>query len=849
MLNLTGQELTAILNGTIASGTDLATTIIEAAAIDSRHVPRNAAFFALRGAHDDGHNHVAAAFVAGAALAIVRRDRIASFPQELAPRLIGVDDPLEALQVLAAWWRKRLTTTTVIGITGSNGKTVVKDALVKLLSSGGRLAAGSPGSFNSQTGVPLSLLAVPRNAQYAVIEAGISEPGEMAKLERMIRPDAGILTNIGLAHVGAFQRGRQQLCEEKFRLFHRIVDGDVVVPADDPLVAAEAASLPGRVHVFGDPATLPVVESSETTRDGIRVRLRYPTQELATFLVLTPSIENARAIAMAAAAAFLLGVNAKTAETLLAGWEPGSTRMEMWRSPSGVTLINDSCSADPLSVRAAIKTLAQWNPNDPHRTFFVFHGMRGLGDSTSRENAEIGRIAGESKVDFLVLVDFEGAGDTEEEFRRSSGDRARVIRCSRIEDVREALLTEGQPGHGDVVLVKGPRRWGIAQAATHLVDAMAPNRLIVDLEALRENIRRLYKKLQPTTQILAMVKALAYGSDEARVAADLQREGLVSHFGVASVDEGIALRAAGIARPILVTMCTPGEARKAIEHQLTPVVYSAEIADHLERAANELGERVSVHIEVDTGMGRLGALPDGVPELAEKVMKSSWLQLTGIMTHFASAEDPDADDFTARQIQLFEQALHGLREMGVTNILRHANATAATARFPQTQYDMVRVGLGMFGVYPSDAVRIEVGDLQLAIALVSRIAEIRVLPRGHRIGYGGTFQVPADHFRVGVVPIGYHDGVPWGLGRSGKGHVLVNGQSAPILGRISMDSMVIDLSRHPKAATMMDVLIFGRYGGHELRPERVAAACDTIAYELLARVGPRVQRIFVGDSK
>jgi alanine racemase len=163
---------------------------------------------------------------------------------------------------------------------------------------------------------------------------------------------------------------------------------------------------------------------------------------------------------------------------------------------------------------------------------------------------------------------------------------------------------------------------------------------------------------------------------------------------------------------------------------------------------------------------------------------------------------------------------------------------------------MVRLGLGMFGVYPSPAVRAEVDDLQLAIALVSRIAEIRELPEGHRIGYAGTYTIPRDNFRVGVVPIGYHDGIPWRLGKEGVGgYVSVNGRNAPIIGRISMDSMVIDLSNHPEATVMMDVLMFGRYGGHELRPEKVAAACETIAYELLARIGPRVQRIFVGDTR
>lgn len=843
---VTGEELAAIVGGTVAPDNALPGTFAEAAATDSRHMPHNAVFFALKGSRDDGHNHLVAALGAGASTAVVQRDRLSSLPAEVSQRLIAVDDPLRALHDLASWWRDRLSDTRVIGVTGSNGKTILKDALIRLLNADGLRAAGSPGSFNSRIGVPLSLLSIRRDMQFAVIEAGISEPGDMAVLERMIRPDFGILTNIGLGHISAFH-GRRQLAEEKFRLFQRIEDGDIILPAGDELIEGEASRLRGRTHWFGSSETIPVVDATEPTREGIQVRLRYPTMELATFVVRTPSIEIAQVVAMAAAAASLLGTDAKTAERSLARWEPGSTRMEMWRSPGGVTLINDSCSADPLSVRTAVNALADWNPNGPHRRFFVFHGMRGLGPDTERENAEIGALAAEKKVDVLVLVDFEGSDATESAYLAAGGSEKGVHRCATIEEVRDKLLNAERPAMGDVILVKGPRRWGIAEAARHLVDAMAPNRLIVDLEVLRDNIRRFHRHINPTTRILAMVKALAYGSDEARVAVDLERDGLVKHFGVATVDEGLALRAAGIGSPILVTMCTPGETRKAIQQNLTPVVYSREIADHLEQAAEELGKNVSVHIEVDTGMGRLGELPHEVPALAERIMKSAHLHLAGVMTHFASSDDPSADEFTRRQIELFEQALAGLRDMGVTDILRHANATSATARFRESQYDMVRLGLGMFGVYPSSAVRAEVDDLQLAIALVSRIAEIRVLPAGHRIGYAGTYVVPEKNFRVGVVPIGYHDGIPWRLGSVGGGYVSVNGRHAPIVGRISMDSMVIDLSNHPEATTMMDVLIFGRYGGHELRPEEVAAACDTIAYELLARIGPRVQRIFVGE--
>jgi alanine racemase len=323
----------------------------------------------------------------------------------------------------------------------------------------------------------------------------------------------------------------------------------------------------------------------------------------------------------------------------------------------------------------------------------------------------------------------------------------------------------------------------------------------------------------------------------------LQRMG-VDYIGVSSADEGAALRKAGVDLPILVMMCNAEEAEKITRYHLIPMIYSFEIIDSLAREARSQGKILDVHIEIDTGLGRLGVRPESAVELAKEITGTGRLRIIGAMTHFACADDPEKDAFTKLQIERFQTTIADLRETGLSDLICHACATAGAARFPEAHYDMVRLGIGMYGIYPSEAVAKEI-DLELAISLVSRIIEIRTLQKGDRVGYGGTFEVPENDFRVGVVPMGYHDAIPFVL--ANKGTVLVNGKTAPIIGRISMDSMIIDLSELPQVQQKADVLIFGKYDSYVVRPETVANQSETIPYELLTRIGPRVQRIFIGE--
>jgi alanine racemase/UDP-N-acetylmuramoyl-tripeptide--D-alanyl-D-alanine ligase len=343
---------------------------------------------------------------------------------------------------------------------------------------------------------------------------------------------------------------------------------------------------------------------------------------------------------------------------------------------------------------------------------------------------------------------------------------------------------------------------------------------------------------------MGMVKALGYGSALVELPQVLAQLGL-DWLGVAAPDEGVALREKGIAQPLLALLCSPQEARKIVEHRLTPAVHSFDLVAPLATAAQAQGEILDVHLKVDTGMRRLGVMPEQLPDLARQVTETGWLTVTGVMTHFGCAENPAQDDLTRAQLARFREAVAEVKGMGHTDIISHAAATGAAARFPESHFDMVRIGLGLYGLYPSPAVAQAPNlRLELAVSLVTRLLEVRTYSRGDRIGYGATYEVPRDGFRAGILPFGYHDGLPRCL--SNRGFVLVNGQRAPLVGRVSMDSAVLDLSKIPEAQPGTEVLVYGKHGGHELRPEEVAAQADTISYELLTRIGPRVQRVFIG---
>jgi alanine racemase len=817
-------ELAALLLGDLQADAPIAP--IRGVAIDSRRVQPGDLFFALSGRHTDGHRFLDAALGAGAALVVMGN----GWPRPAGPSL-AVANPLVALQELAAWYRRRHIRQ-VVAITGSNGKTIVKDALTAAVASRFRVAA-SPGSWNSQVGVPLAVLQAPPGTELGVFEAGVSAPGEMAQLARILQPDVGILVNVGLAHLASFG-SREITAREKLQLFQATPPPNWVLLPNDPLLGAfplpcpvvrpeeEGPRLLGQTPIpNGLLLTLFFVGEAGPLQIPVRTRSR-------------PLVDD---LLLAITAAVRLGVTPEAIVQALHDYSFGPTRMETWRTPEGVTIVNDTASSDPLSVQAALEAVAA-SPEAKGKRIFLFGGMAELGERAALEHHLIGRVAAERGFTHLVLLPHPAQAATAAGWRASAPE-APLLEVADPLSLRVQLRELAR--RGDLLLVKGPSASGLAALACDLWESMAPRRFVVDLGAIRENIARFRALCGPDVAILAVLKAWAYGTELARLAGALQ-EGGVDWIGVSAADEGAIVRRAGVHLPILVLLMDSDEVDKAVRHRLTPVVYSQAFALALIESLRAMEATLDVHLEIETGMGRLGVSPEEALTVTRLLRSSGVVRLTGVMTHLASADDPSADGHTRRQLEKFDRVVAEIRTESDDPLVVHAAATSGAVRFPDARYGMVRLGLGLYGIAPSRAVA-EALDLQLAVAFVSRLAQVSSLRRGQRVGYNGTFVVEAESQRVGIVAAGYNDGVPWAL--SNAGEVMVHGKRVPVIGRVSMDSMAIDLSAVPQAAVGDEVLLFGTHEGQTLRPEEVAAAARTIPYDLLVHVDSRrVQRLF-----
>ncbi len=811
---------------------ELASSMIDRIATDSRGVAPGALFVALRGEQTDGHRFLGDAFRNGASAALVAEDKVRGADLHPEWPLILVPDTLRALQKLAAWHRREHIAK-VLAITGSNGKTIVKDALRTLLA--GREFLASPGSYNSQLGLPLAVLSAEKKEPLALLEVGVSQPGDMATLKNIAAPDYGILTNIGMAHLANFGT-REAIAREKMSLFTELPNsGWLLLPAHEPTVMSYAKQLRCPVHHVGGSHQVLSMTAVSFTEDGQLLQLGTRGAEPRNVHVSTRSAEIISDLYSAATAAYLLGMSVGEIAAALDGYTPTATRMELWSSPGGIRLINDAYSSDPISVRAALRS-ATMSAGRGGRRIFAFAGMRELGANSDREHAQVGAQAAECGFSHLFLVGNGELQSTAESFHAAMPE-GQIARVNNPEQLKEQLLPLLRPG--DTVLFKGPRNAGMVKAVRDLSGAIAQRCLWVNLAAIEENIAR-FRRHCGGVHILAMLKAMAYGTDLLQLASWMSRLG-VHHIGVSSANEGVAVRRAGADQEIFVFLCEPEDVDNLLRYRLTPVIYSPELVEAFARALAGSGRMLDVHLKVDTGMHRLGVDPEAAIQLAQRIRGSRVMRLTGVCTHFAAADDPNSDDFTNGQIASFDRTLNQLHSAGFDKLQVHAAATAGAVRFPQAHYNMVRIGIGLYGLYPSPSVE-EGLQLQLAIGVTSRITSVQEFAPGDTLGYNRTFTA-TRRTKIGVIPFGYDDGLPWGL--SGKGHVLLEGQPAPIVGRISMDQMQVDLTDLRGVGVGAEVLLYGTHNGHTLRPELVAQQAGTIGHELLTRLGERVHRIYV----
>lgn len=748
-----------------------ATNVVSSEAIvshvvyDSRKIlsGSGALFFALHGTNRSGETFVFDAYEKGVRWFVI--DEKVAIPTLPDAVFIQVIDPLIALQKLANHHRLQFNYP-VVAITGSVGKTTFKEWANHLLSPDLRIVR-SPKSFNSQLGVALSLLEMHAEADVALIEAGISEPGEMARLEKMIHPTIGVFTAFGNAHRSNFESPEQQL-EEKLQLFRHSVM---------TLVAS----------------SIEVNNRQLTSVAGIQ-----PPPYQADQPWLTAGYEPM--LGLLKALCTELGITDEQFESRLKTLPQLALRMETFAGINGNTIINDTYNLDTDALREALH-YQQRLAGNRKRVVVI-----GLSEATQALKPTLQTLIDGFHADAVYFL------NADEQIPWN--------------EIRDA-----------VVLVKGSRAIQFEKEVSKGRELKHRTVVEIDLSAIRHNVQYFRRNLNPTTKILCMVKASSYGSGAERVASFLQQEG-VDYFGVAFADEGVALRKVGITRPIIVMNADIEYAHTIIENRLEPAIYSFQQLDAFVTTLIHLGEsNYPIHLKFDTGMHRLGFAPEEKERLLAAVSAQPEIQVKGIYSHLADADNRADTSFTEKQIALFEQLKSYVETHLGYPFLAHLLNSEGALHFPAAQYDMIRLGIVLYG-YTSDS-KLE-PELLPGIAWKSAVSQVKTIHSGDVVGYGCLFKAVSD-MQIAVIPVGYADGFRRSLS-NGKGCVYIHGNRCEVLGRVCMDMIMVNVTGLDVAEND-EVEIIGK---HQTMLN-FAASMETIPYEVMTGLSQRMHRVYVED--
>ena len=801
---------------------------------DSRSLsvsPDGTLFFALQTLQNNGARYIPQLYRLGvrnfvlseSGLGLVDRKEV----QEA--NLLIVENPLKALQQLAAYHRRRFVCP-VIGVTGSNGKTIVKEWLYQLLGGNGRLVTRSPRSYNSQIGVPLSIWQLNEHTEIGVFEAGISQPGEMDVLEEIIRPTVGVLTNIGGAHQENFESLRQK-CMEKLHLFRG--SKAVIFDADNDLIndCVQAAGLQAEQVSWSrkNPEAFLYVQKIEKGKRATQIKFSCVDKHEATFslpFIDDASIENSLhclAVCLYLQKEFPLTDYLKGLETL----EPVAMRLEVKEGKDGCLLINDSYNSDLASLGIALDFLNRRSLGGPLKRTLILSDLLETGQDADALYAQVAKLLTTYEVERLI-----GVGKEIQQVVPLFQNIQRTCFFESTEQLLEAIKLHRVELKDELILIKGARSFGFDALTEVLEKKVHETILEVNLKALIGNLNHYRSFLPPTTKLMCMVKAEAYGTGSYEVAKTLQ-EHRVDYLAVAVADEGSALRKAGITTHILIMNPELTAFKTMFDNRLEPEVYSFHLLRELVKAAEREGiTDFPIHIKLDTGMHRLGFLPEDMPELIRLLKSQSAVVPRSVFSHFVGSDSARFDDFTREQIEKFERASAELQVAFGHKILRHICNTAGIERFPEAHYDMVRLGLGLYGVNPVDN-----AVMQNVSTLKTTILQIHQVPQQETVGYSRCGQLERLS-RIAVIPIGYADGLNRHLGR-GNCYCLVNGQKAAYVGNICMDVCMIDVTDiECKEGDAVEI-----FGDH-LPITVLSEVLDTIPYEILTGVSGRVKRIY-----
>jgi Alr-MurF fusion protein len=787
--------------------------------IDSRKITagKGVLFIAIKGPNHDGHDYIAELYQRKIFNFIVESSAKVTLNSYPEANFLQVENSITALQKIAAAHRQKFGIP-VIGITGSNGKTIVKEWLSEMLSEHFNLLK-SPKSFNSQVGVPLSVWPLHDRHQLAIFEAGISQPAEMAKLENIIKPTIGIFTNIGSAHDEGFQ-ARADKVIEKTTLFKQ---AEIIIYCRDyELIHQQMIKIDGQKTL-----------SWSTTRDAdIRVnkiisndKTILSFQHLSrNFSFVVPFIDKASLencihclISM-----LYLGISAETIQTKLHLLKRISMRLELKQGINDCQIIDDSYNNDLAGLEIALQFLQQQKQKP--RKSIILSDILQSGLPKEDLYKKVAQLLNSQRFEKLIgigpeLMKYADYFENNSSFYPNT--QSFLLDIINLKFDRENIL------------IKGARIYEFEKIVVRLQQKIHNTVLEINLDALTHNLNFYRSQLKPTTKVMVMVKAFAYGSGLGEVANLLQYH-RVDYLGVAYTDEGVALRENGIRLPIMVMNPAPDDFSRMLQYQLEPEVYNQQLLERIVDFSLSVKEKIKIHLKIDTGMRRLGFESTDVAKLITTLQNSDYISIASIFSHLVGADDEQHDEFSHLQASAFTSATSKILAQTGQKPLLHLLNSPGIVRFPQYHFDMVRLGIGLYGI---ESAGIQQDELQPISCLKTRISQIKQISAGETVGYSRHGKTNKNA-TIATIAIGYADGYQRAFS-NGKGEVLVNGHRAKVIGNVCMDMTMVDITNIP-AEEGDEVIIFGK----ELTIAELAAKISTISYEILTNVSERVKRVF-----
>lgn len=795
--------------------------------IDSRTLaePVGVLFIALKTGSNDGHKFIKELYEKGVRIFLVNStfQNEANYPNAA---FLKVNDTLTALQQLAAWHRKKYELS-VIAITGSNGKTVVKEWLYQLLSPDKNMVR-SPLSYNSQVGVPLSVWQLNKTHELGIFEAGISQPGEMEKLESIIQPDVGIFTNIGEAHSANFKHTQEKV-EEKMKLFKHVKM--LIYCRDYKNIdhALKYNSTYAGMRFFTWSAKTPADIQIKNIAQGsgsTTIKALFKGDEIS---ITIPFIDDASIENAMHCWAYMLfaGYENTVIAERMSNLQPVAMRMEMLKGMNNCTIINDSYNSDINSLSVALNFLHRQEQHS--RKTIILSDITQSGKKEEELYAHIASIIRAKPPTRLIGIGEAisrnaGLFNTEKTFFASTPDFLKHLSEFNFRD--------------EAILLKGARSFEFEKISKALQEKTHETVMLINLSAIAHNLAYYRSLIKPSTKIMAMVKAFSYGSGSFEIANILQFH-RADYLAVAYPDEGVELRNAGITLPIMVMNPEPGSYDLFLKYHMEPEIYSFRTLQLAAEAVKHSGstEKLPIHIKLDTGMHRLGFEEENITGLISQLAQTPGLKVKSIFSHLAASGSDKHKDYTVLQIEKFKKWSDKLMAALPYPVMRHILNSAGIARYPEAQFDMVRLGIGLYGV-GNDAT--EQRKLENVGILKSVISQVRKLKKGETVGYNQSGLLEKDS-TIATIAIGYADGISRVFG-NGKGKVKVHNKQAPVVGDVCMDMLMIDITGID-AKEGDEVIIFDDTSSLL----EVAKNMNTIPYETLTSLSGRVKRVYVHE--